>query len=201
MPSTKFITLALVCFMLFGVQGFAVELQLDPSHSRIAFKVRSMRLWVHGHFKKFSGHASYDPKTGLVQSMKVNIDASSVDTNESDRDKHLRSENFFWTDKHKNISFEAHKFEYTGAKKKRLKKIYGSLSIRGKTQPLSLEVRNLGTSTDPWGIQRLGFETQGKIDRNAFGLTWNRSLPKTAAYLFVNNEVQLEISCQAKITG
>lgn len=192
----------LIKSLIFGIfflanSSAATEYRLDSSHSRIGFKVKHLRFWVQGSFNLVSGHASYDPKTGLIDRMKVDIAASSINTNEKDRDRHLRSADFLWADKYKNITFAAYRFEYSGKKKKRLKVIHGQLTVRGVVQPVSLEVKCFGVATDPWGKERLGFEARGKLDRRKFGLTWNKGLKKAVSHLFVGNEVLLEIQVQA----
>lgn len=178
---------------------FAQDYQLDKAHSRIAFKVRNLRFWVHGQFNTFSGHGGYDHKTGLISYLKVQINSASINSNDKDRDRHLRSADFLWAEKYPQIIFNAHKFDYSGAKKKRVKTIHGTINIRGVSKPISLDVKKIMLAQDPWGKQKLGFEVSGKLDRKSFGLTWNKGLKKAVSYLFVGDEVLLDMQFQIVI--
>jgi polyisoprenoid-binding protein YceI len=116
-----------------------------------------------------------------------------VDTNEADRDKHLKAEDFFFTEKYPNIQFKSTKVEYAG---KIPKKIFGELTLRGVTKDIELSVDEWGGSAvDAWGNQRVAFEASGTIDRRNFGLVWNKATDKVKA-LTVGNDVKLELDVQ-----
>lgn len=193
----SFFRCLLIFYLLASASGNATQQLLDMSHSRIGFKVRHLRFWIHGQFKEAVGRADYDQSTGEIKSLTVSVDAATVDTNDQKRDEHLRSPDFLWTKKYSKITFSARSFEYTGKKKKRLKKIHGGLTIRGVTQPLSLDVTGLAKVVDPWGKEIIGFHAVGKLDRRDYGMNWNKALFKALKHLFVANEIVLELDIQS----
>lgn len=177
------------------LSAHAASYKLDESHSQLGFKIRHLGIsTVHGHFAKFSGTGTYDEASGRVADVKVSIDATSINTNEPDRDKHLRSADFFDVEKYPAMTFESTEIEYEG---KQPKKIKGKFTLHGVTKVIVFEITDWGgTATDPWGNERLAFEAQTQIDRTEYGLTWNKGLEK-AAGLLVGNEVKLEILIEA----
>src|SRR5690606_14552690 len=98
------------------------------------------------------------------------IDATSIDTNQTDRDGHLKSADFFDAENHPKITFTS-----TSLEKKSDDEfvLHGDLTVRGTTQPVKFNVEFGGTVTDPYGNFKAGFEVSGKISRKAFGLTWS----------------------------
>ena len=186
--------IALLISLSICMPALATKYKLDPSHSRIGFKVRNLGIaWVTGNFNKFEGTGEFDEKTRRAWKLKVKIDAASLDTNEADRDKHLRSSDFFDVKKYPNILFVLTNVEY---KKKIPTKIHGKITIRGVTKKLSLDVVDWGgTAVDPWGNEKIAFEATGKIDRRDFGLKWNKLLAKGLG-LIVGNEVKLILEIQ-----
>jgi len=181
--------------LLFTLNIFADDYKLDLSHTHLGFKVRHLGIsYVRGQFNQFEGRANYNEKTNNLSNMKVTIDASSIDTNEADRDKHLRSKDFFEVEKYKTIVFESTEIKY---KDKNPISINGNLTIHGITLPVTLKIEEWGgTVTDPWKNKRLAFEAKGEIDRRKFGLTWNKGLEKVAG-LMVGNEVILQLEVEA----
>jgi polyisoprenoid-binding protein YceI len=184
----------LVSIALFSAPAFSSTYKLDESHTNIGFKIKNLGIaTVKGKFNKFEGSGTFDPKTKQINKLAVKIQATSIDTNEADRDKHLRSNEFFDVKKFPLLTFESTKVEY---KAKIAKKIHGKLTIHGVTKAIVLDVEWGGVATDPWGNEKLAFEAEAIIDRTDFGLTWNKGLKK-AAGLFVANEVKLDLQIQA----
>ncbi len=177
-----------------GLTSFADKYDLDTTHAHIGFKIRHLGFsWVSGKFDKFSGSGEYDSKSGKIEAINIKIEASSINTNEVDRDKHLRSDDFFAVKKHKDITFKMTKVKYSG---KKPTAIMGDFTMRGKTKNIKLKITDWGgTAVDPWGNHRIAFEAEGKIDRRKFGLTWNKGLKKVGG-LTVGNEVRLLIQVE-----
>jgi polyisoprenoid-binding protein YceI len=169
--------------------------KLDPSHSRFEFRIKHLMIaTVTGNFKTFQGEGTIDPKTMRIGDLSVSIDPASIDTNEPDRDKDLRSANFFDVEKFKDMNFKFKNAEY---KNKVPSKIYGLMTMHGITKPLTLDIVDWGgTVTDPWGNEKLAFEAEGKLDRTEYNLTWNKLLSK-AAGVMVGNEVKIHIYVEA----
>ena len=154
---------------------------LDPAHSEITFKVRHMMISnVKGEFKNFS--IDLESADDEFKNVKANakIDTASISTNNTDRDNHLKSADFFNTEAHPQITFETDSLNDD---------ITGNLTINGVTKPVKLEVDFGGINVDPWGQTKAGFSFEGKIKRSDFGLNWNAALE--AGGVMVSDEVQI----------
>jgi len=177
-----------------GSLAFADSFKLDESHTHLGFKIRHLGFSnVRGKFDKFQGTGKFVEKTGKLSDLKVSIQASSINTNEPDRDKHLRSADFFDVAKFKELKFESTDIKYKG---KKPTQITGKLTIHGVTKTVTLDIEEWGgKAEDAWGNQRIAFEATGKIDRRDFGLTWNKGLKKVAG-LTVGNDVTFVLDIQ-----
>jgi len=177
-----------------GSLAFADSFKLDESHTHLGFKIRHLGFSnVRGKFDKFQGTGNFVEKTGKLSDLKVTIQASSINTNEPDRDKHLRSADFFDVAKFKELKFESTDIKYKG---KKPTQITGKLTIHGITKTVTLDIEEWGgKAEDAWGNQRIAFEATGKIDRRDFGLTWNKGLKKVAG-LTVGNDVTFILEIQ-----
>ena len=154
---------------------------LDPSHSEITFKVRHMMISnVKGEFKNFS--IDLESADDEFKNVKANatIDTASISTNNTDRDNHLKSADFFNTEAHPQITFETDSLN---------EDVTGNLTINGVTKPVKLDVDFGGINVDPWGQTKAGFSFEGKIKRSDFGLNWNAALE--AGGVMVSDEVKI----------
>ena len=187
-------TIFLIFSLTLGGLAFADSFKLDESHTHLGFKIRHLGFSnVRGKFDKFQGTGKYDEKTGKLSDLKVNIQADSINTNEPDRDKHLRSPDFFDVAKFKELKFESTNIKYNG---KKPSQITGKLTIHGITKTVTLDIEEWGgKAEDAWGNQRIAFEATGKIDRRDFGLTWIKGLKKVAG-LTVGNDVSFILEIQ-----
>jgi len=164
---------------------------IDTSHSQITFTVRHMVFAkVRGEFKKWTAELALGDDLTTSQ-VKVEIDASSIDTAEEKRDGHLRSADFFDVESHPKLSFVSKRVEKTGSGLR----LVGDLTIRGTTQEIALEVEETGRGKDPWGQDRVGFAGKTTIDRTQFGLKWNAALE--AGGVLVSEKVDIGIEVQA----
>ncbi|MBF0561457.1 MAG: YceI family protein, partial [Alphaproteobacteria bacterium] len=126
--------------------------------------------WLAGRFDTVSGHFTFDPATvPQGQSITVEIDPASVDTNFAERDKHLRSERFLDTDKYPKASFVSS--GYTGDAKGGILK--GILTLHGVSKPIEIKVAKVGEGKDPWGGYRAGFEGSFLLTRSDFGVSYD----------------------------
>lgn len=187
-------SLFFVFTLTLGSFAFADSYKLDESHTHLGFKIRHLGFSnVRGQFDKFAGIGKYDEKTGKLYDLNVTIQANSINTNEPDRDKHLRSADFFDVEKFKELKFESTDIKYKGEKPTQ---IVGNLTLRGITKVVTLDIEEWGgKAEDAWGNQRIAFEATGKIDRRDFGLTWNKGLEKVAG-LTVGNDVVFILEIQ-----
>jgi polyisoprenoid-binding protein YceI len=165
---------------------------IDKAHSEAAFQVRHLLTKVRGRFSDFAGTIEYDAEQPERSVVKATIQAASVDTNEADRDKHLRSTDFFDVDQYPALTFTSTRITKRGAD---AFNVAGDLTIHGVTRPVNLNVSFLGKAKDPWGNERLGFEGETTINRKDFGLGWNAAL-ETGGFL-VGDEVKIGLSVQA----
>ncbi len=188
--TVKTLALGLMITGLVNVQ--AAEYEIDPSHSDAVFRVKYMGLsTVSGRFEKFSGSFTLDTSNVLATKGSAVIDANSINTNETKRDGHLRSEDFFHVEKHPEIKFVSKSVK---AKGKDGYQLIGDLTMRGVTKEIALDVKPGGLGKDPWGNTRAAFEASGKINRKDWGLQWNKALE--AGGLLVGEDVTLDLSFQ-----
>ncbi len=166
--------------------------EIDKAHSEVAFQVRHLLTKVRGRFSDFSGTIRFDPQHPEESSVSVTIDASSVDTDTTDRDNHLRSDDFFAVGTHPTIAFTSSRVT---RKTPESFDVDGTLTIRGISKDVTLPVTFLGTAKDPYGNTRAGFETGIKVNRKDFGLLWNAAL-ETGGFL-VGDDVQISLQIQA----
>lgn len=165
---------------------------IDPAHTQVEFGVRHLMLsTVKGRFPGVAGTVRLDQDDPSRSSVKVEIDASSIDTRNADRDAHLRSGDFFDVENHPTIRFESREVEISDDRYR----VGGELTIRGVSRPVVLRVERLGEVVDPWGNERIGFHAETRINRKDFGLTWNQLLE--AGGVTVGEEVQISLDIQA----
>jgi len=164
---------------------------LDAAHTNVDFSVKHMGIsTVRGAFKVFSATGETDDN-GLPTKLSMEIDATTVDTNSEQRDGHLKSGDFFDTEKFPKITFASTKI--SGSKDDLT--IVGDLTIRGVTKSVTLKGELAETLKDPWGMPRTSLNVSGKIKRSEFGLTWNQALELGG--VLVSDEVKLSIEAQA----
>jgi polyisoprenoid-binding protein YceI len=165
---------------------------IDKAHSELVFQVRHLVTRVRGRFTGFEGKVHLDPVAPEKSSVTVSIDAATIDTGTADRDAHLRSDDFFAVGTYPALSFTSTRVT---KKSDELFEVSGTLTIRGVAKDVTLPVTFLGAARDPWGNDRVGFETEIAINRKDFGLTWNAAL-ETGGFL-VGDEVKISASVQA----
>lgn len=180
-------------FLLFLPALIGAEYEIDTAHSAAAFSVRHMMVsTVRGQFAKTTGTIQYTPGRLQEASVTATIDASTIQTNEPKRDEHLRSPDFFEVTKFPAITFQSTKWTAKGA----ALEIAGNLTIHGTTRPVVLQVSPISPEVkDPWGQMRIGTTATTKINRNDFGLKWNKALE--AGGLLVGDEVTITLDIQA----
>ena len=163
---------------------------IDPGHSEIQFKVKHLAISnVTGTFKAFQGEIKSENEDFSGAAVRVTIDVNSIDTNNTQRDQHLKGAEFFDAQQYPTIKFEGiiekAAADYT---------LVGDATIHGITRPLTLDVDFTGTGKGRFGDKRAGFELSGKLNRKDFGLTWN--MPTEAGGLIVGEEIKLHFDIQ-----
>jgi polyisoprenoid-binding protein YceI len=166
--------------------------EIDASHASFEFVARHLMAKVRGRFPVVSGEA-HIAEVPEESSLEVEIDASTIDTKDTDRDAHLRSSDFFRVEDHPTISFRSTAVRPGEGESKW--KIDGDLTIKGVTRPVTVDVEFLGAAIDPWGNQRIGFSgVVSEVNREDWGLTWNTPL-ETGGFL-LSRSVRLEIEAE-----
>jgi len=176
----------------------ATTWNLDPAHAHASFSVRHLVISnVRGEFQKFAGSVKLDEKDVTKSSVEATIEAASLDTAVPDRDKHLRSPDFFDVEKFPTITFKSTKVESAGKGKL---KVTGNLTMKGVTKSVVLAVEGpTAEIKDPWGKTRRGISATTKINRQDFGLSWSKVVE---AGPVVGDEVKIEIEAELiKDTG
>jgi polyisoprenoid-binding protein YceI len=169
---------------------------IDAEHSAVGFKVKHLAISsVPGQFKTFSGDIQFDPTKPEKSSVVATIDAGSVTTQQTKRDEHLRSEDFFDIKKFPTLTFKSSGIE--GASKDAFK-VKGDLTMHGVTKPVVLDVAYNGASKDPGGNERVAFSATTELNRKDFGLAWNKLLETGALVVGENVKISLEIEAMKK---
>ena len=159
----------------------ATKWLLDPTHSEITFKVKHLMISnVKGEFTTFNAEIDAEDDTFASAKVSAFIDTDSIFTNNTDRDNHLKSAEFFNAEAHPQITFETDSLN---------DEVTGNLTINGVTKPVKLDVDFGGINVDPWGQTKAGFSFEGKIKRSDFGLNWNAALE--AGGVMVSDEVKI----------
>lgn len=148
----------------------ATKWVLDPTHSEVQFKIKHLVIsTVTGSFKKFEGQAVTENDTFENAQVTFSLDVASIDTNQEQRDEHLRNNDFFDAATYPQITFTSTSL----IKKGDDYKLAGNLTVKDVTKPVTLDVEFGGTATDFYGNEKAGFEVTGKINRKEFGLTFH----------------------------
>lgn len=165
---------------------------IDASHSTIGFTVRhAMIAKVRGSFGEFEGSFTINGDDLSASSAEVTIAAASIDTSSADRDAHLKSADFLDVEQFPTLTFTSTAVAVDGPEVT----LTGDLTIHGVTRPVTVEYEYVGTSRDPYGNERIGFEGKAKISRKEFNLTWNAAL-ETGGVL-VGDEITLVLDVEA----
>lgn len=165
---------------------------IDPTHSEIGFKVKHMMFTnVSGKFDAFEATAETEDENFETANISFSAAADSVNTGNTDRDNHLKSEDFFDAAQHPKLEFRSTAFKKIDDENYEL---HGDLSLHGVTKSVKLDVEYGGIGKDPWGNTKAGFTLSGKFNRKDFGLTWNAALE--AGGVLVSEEVRIHADVQ-----
>ena len=187
-----FMKLFVATAMTFSLASASVY-TLDGGHTNVGFSVKHLMITnVKGDFKKYDATIDFDAATKSFKVFKANIETASVDTGIEKRDNHLRSDDFFLSEKFPKMTFEMKSYKADGTEGK----MSGDLTIRGITKPVVLDVEELATVKDFEGNSRVGFTLKGKINRMDYDLKWNKALELGG--VAVSEEVKIIVDVEAK---
>ncbi len=165
---------------------------IDPVHSDVSFTVRHMMVSkVRGHFEKFSGQI-VTADNPLESSVRAVVDASSLNTNNADRDKDIRSANYLEVDKYPTLEFRSTGLRPRDGERYELD---GELTVHGVTRPVTFQLELNGFTKDPYGKYRCGFSATTEINRQDFGVTIN--MPMDGGGVVVGDKIQVHLEVEA----
>lgn len=163
---------------------------LDPTHSEVTFSVKHLAISkVRGIFERFTASivTAEDPSASTVE---ASIEVASINTNQKDRDKHLRTNDFFKADEFPNITFTSTSVVLAGDDIT----VVGDLTLRGVTKSVTLTGEFGGTVTDGYGQTKAGFTASTKINRHDYGVSWNAALE--AGGLTLGDDISINFELQ-----
>jgi polyisoprenoid-binding protein YceI len=165
--------------------------EVDKAHTALSFAVKHMMVsTVKGSFKDFSGTIEFDPAKPLELKASAKIAVASIDTANADRDKHLRSPDFFNAEAHPEITFAVAGLEKSGDQTF----MAGELTMKGVTKKVSVPVTVNGPVNDPYGNTRIGIEGSFTVNRKDYGINFHKVLDNGG--LVVGDDVKIEISVE-----
>ncbi len=168
------------------------DYDIDPAHSTIGFTVKhAMVSTTRGHFDSFSGGATLDAASPEKSTAWVDIEATSVNTGQSQRDGHLQSPDFWDANQYPKITFRSTSAKLDGDDLV----MTGDLSIKGNSRPVEIRWEFGGMATDPFGATKAGFEGTATINRSDWDLTYNAAL-ETGGFL-ISDKVKLVLDIEA----
>jgi len=188
---TRFAALA-VAVALASPALAADTYQFDKAHTTVGFQVRHIFTMLGGKFQDFSGTIKVDRAKPESSSVEFTIQAASIFTNEPKRDEHLKSPDFFDVASHPTITFKSTSVKPSGDN---AYQVTGDLTMRGVTKSITIPVTFLGEGKDPWGNEKMGFETSTTLNRKDYGINWNKALDQGG--VLVADEVKVQVSVEA----
>jgi polyisoprenoid-binding protein YceI len=169
-----------------------IKWALDPTHSEINFKIKHLMITnVSGSFSKFDASIESDDDNFTNSVVSFSADVNSINTNNEQRDGHLKSGDFFNAETYPTIKFESTKFEKSNDGNF---SVSGDLTIKDVTKSVTLDVELGGITKDPWGNTKAGFTITGKINRTHWNLSWNAALETGG--VMVSEEVKINAEVQ-----
>ena len=166
--------------------------QLDPAHSEVTFRVRHLVIaTVSGQFDKFSSQVSTEGDNFTTAGIEFNVETASVNTGVEARDNHLRSDDFFNSEKFPLLTFKSTGMKHLSGEQYQLD---GALTVRDVVKPITLQVEYGGIAKDPYGNIKAAFEVTGVIKRKEYGLLWDAFTETGGAV--VSDDVKIHANVQ-----
>ena len=184
--------ISLAVLLALSVVLQAATWEADPAHSNVVFNVKHLMISnVHGSFGMFTATVNFDEKDITKSTIEATIDVTSINTDNQQRDTHLKSADFFEVEKYPTIHFASKRIEKTGSGLK----IIGDLTMHGVTKEATLTAENPSTPvTDPWGGTRIAASAITKVNRTDFGIVWNKTLESGG--ILVGTDVNITIEME-----
>ena len=165
---------------------------VDPAHSTVEFSVKHLGIaTVKGVFREFEGSLVIGEDLASASAAGT-VKVASVDTNEPQRDEHLRSPDFFDAATYPEVTFASTAIRPVDDE---VFEIDGEITLHGVTRPITLTAEIQGLEQDPWGNERIGLEVTGQLKRGEFGMTFNQALG--SGNMLVSDKVKLSLDISA----
>jgi len=185
----KLVLATLVSAALFGAnqtQAADYVIDTDGAHAFVQFKISHLGYsWLLGRFNDFEGTFSYDEANPSAAKVNVTIDVASLDSNHAERDKHLRSGDFFNVSKYPEAKFASTGYTPNGDGTGTLK---GNFTLHGTTKEIVIDVKEIGSGQDPWGGFRRGFEGSVTLTPAEFGMDYDLGPASETVEIFLSIE-------------
>lgn len=167
--------------------------EIDPTHSFAEFGVKHMMVaTAKGRINNIAGVIRLNEVNPAASSVEATADMASIDTSNTQRDQHLRTDDFFNIEQFPTASFRSTSIEVVDRDRA---KVHGDLTLRGVTKDVVFDVELEGRGTDAYGKQRVGFNAEATINRLDFGVKWNPAI-ETGGFV-VSDRVKLTINVSA----
>jgi polyisoprenoid-binding protein YceI len=166
---------------------------IDPAHSEVSFKIRHLMSKVRGTFDSFSGSIVVAEDIA-ASTATAEIDVTSVDTRNADRDAHIRSKDILGTEEHQNLTFSTKGVRSEGGEYF----VDGTLTVKGVSKPVTLTLEFNGVGADPWGGTRAGFTATTEISRKEYGIEFNVPVGEGA---LLGDKVEIHLEVQAVLAA
>lgn len=176
--------------LVLAPSAWATTYAIDPDHTTIGFKIRHLLSKVQGTFDRVDGSFDYVPGKPELWKASATMQASSINTRVAERDKHLRSKDFFEVETYPTVTFTSTGVSdatATGAT------LNGLLTLHGVQKPVTLHLEIHGEAKDPWGNVRSGFTATTTINRKDFGVLWNKVVETGQLLVGEDVEITLEV--------
>ena len=180
------LAIALASTSVFAADSYVI----DPVHSNVTFTIRHLVSRVTGKFNDFSGTVNIDPKKPSTSSVDFAIKVASIDTGTADRDKHLRSADFFDAEKYPEITFKSSSVKSTSKDKYA---VAGTLTMHGVSKHVTIPVEFNGFGKDMQGNEKAGFSLSTTLDRKDYGINWNKAVDNGT---LLGDEVTISINLE-----
>jgi polyisoprenoid-binding protein YceI len=180
------LAIALASTSVFAADSYVI----DPVHSNVTFTIRHLVSRVTGKFNDFSGTVNIDPKKPATSSVDFAIKVASIDTGTADRDKHLRSADFFDAEKYPEITFKSSSVKSTSKDKYA---VAGTLTMHGVSKHVTIPVEFNGFGKDMQGNEKAGFSLSTTLDRKDYGINWNKAVDNGT---LLGDEVTISINLE-----
>lgn len=166
--------------------------KVDKAHTKVGFSVSHLVITdVEGYFKDYDAQITASGDDFTKANINFTVNTNSIFTDNNDRDNHLRSDDFFNSEKYPQMTFKGKSIKKLGSDKY---KLVGDFTIRDVTKQITLDVKYNGIIKDPWGNTKAGFKVTGQINRFDFNLKWNKAIETGS--LVVGKEVKLIIDLE-----